>query len=228
MSNLEASFCDNLLAGDRLVPGDDPGSRPRVTGSARMNDAGRARRLTTAHACAPEAGPGLSVSKTRSAMSHRKSPGIATNEELNSFFAVGNGKRIEILKALGLSTSRQHDWTTIWVAIGLAAVQRRKLWDDLRAPLLDVADVAGIIGKHPKTVSGWCKRNQYPLGFPIPFDFGPRSKRWISLEVWSYRQPELYRKLACGISRPSPSLCKVLQPPVGEVLPTTLKPIPFP
>ncbi len=161
-------------------------------------------------------------------MSHELSPGIATKATLSDFFAVGDEKRNEILRALGLHTQVDHDWTTLWAALGLSAIQNRRLWDDLRAPMLTVADVADIIKKRPKTVSGWCEAGEYPPGFPVPFDFGPRTKRWIALEVWAYRQPEIYGKVAREIARPSPSSRKVLQrPAVSGPLPTTLDPLAF-
>ena len=161
-------------------------------------------------------------------MSHENSPGLVTNENLNDYFDVGEDKRIEILHGLGLSTMRKHDWTTIWAALGLAAVQRRKLWEELRAPFIGVAEVARIIGGRPKTVSGWCRKGEYPVGFPVPFDFGPRTKRWIALEVQAYQRPALYGKLARNIARPSPSSRKVLQRPVRNApLPTTLEPMPL-
>lgn len=160
-------------------------------------------------------------------MSHENSPGLVTNENLNDYFDVGEEKRIEILHGLGLSPRREHDWTTIWAALGLSAVQRRKLWETLRAPLIGVAEVADIIGRRPKTVSGWCRKGEYPVGFPVPFDFGPRTKRWIALEIWADRQPAFYAKLARDIARSSPSSRKVLQRPGGEApLPTTLEPMP--
>lgn len=161
-------------------------------------------------------------------MSHQLSPGIASKEDLSGFFAVGDDKRNEILRALNLPAQRDYDWSTIWAALGLEAVQKRKLWDDLKSPMLTVAQVADIIEKRPKTVSGWCDRGQYPPGFPAPFDFGPRTKRWIKLEVWAYRQPAIYGKLSRKISRPTPSSRKVLQAPVGSgpVL-TTLDPMEF-
>ena len=161
-------------------------------------------------------------------MSHEISPGIASNEELGDFLNVGDDKRREIMIALGLSPGREHDWTEIWASLGLAPVQRHRLWDELRAPMLDVAEVVGIIGKQPKTVSGWCKRGEYPPRFPAPFDFGPRTKRWIGLEVWASRQPDIYGKDARRIVRPSTSSRKVLQPgPARGPLLTTLDPLPF-
>ena len=161
-------------------------------------------------------------------MSHELSPGIATKATLCDFFAVGDEKRNEILRTLGLHTQVDHDWTTLWVALGLSAIQKRSLWDDLQAPMLTVAEVAGIIGKRPKTVSGWCEAQEYPPGFPVPFDFGPRTKRWIALEVWAYRQPEIYGERAREIARPSLSSRKVLQRPAGRgPIPTTLDPIAF-
>jgi predicted DNA-binding transcriptional regulator AlpA len=161
-------------------------------------------------------------------MSFEKSPGAATNEDLCKYLNVGDDKRAEILTDLGLPKRREHDWTTIWAAIGIAPVQRRKLWDELRMPLLDVAQVADIVGRRPKTISGWCHRGEYPAGFPLPFDFGPRTKRWIGLEVWAYQQPALYAGLARRIARPSPSSRKLLQKPAtGAPLPTTLDPLPI-
>lgn len=160
-------------------------------------------------------------------MSNHLSPGIATKAALSVFFAVGDEKRNEILRAKGLSTNVDHDWTTIWAnTMDLSPVQKRKLWKDLQAPLLKVADVAKIIERRPKTVSGWCDRGEYPRGFPAPFDFGPRTKRWIPLEIWAYRQPAIYGALARQIARPSPSSRKVLQQPaVGGPVPTTLDPM---
>jgi predicted DNA-binding transcriptional regulator AlpA len=161
-------------------------------------------------------------------MSHDQSPGLAKKLNLNRFFAVGDDKRNAILRALGLSTQRDHDWISIWAAMGLSAVQKRKLWDELQAPMLTVAEVADIIEKRPKTVSGWCNRGEYPPGFPVPFDFGPRTKRWIALEIWAYKQPVIYRKHACEIARPSPSTRKILQRPTGlGPVPTTLDPMAF-
>lgn len=159
-------------------------------------------------------------------MSYKNSPGLVTNEKLNEFFAVGEDKRIEILQGLGLSHQQKHDWTTIWAALGLSAVQRHKLWKELQAPLIGVAEVAGIIERDPKTVSGWCYQGEYRVGFPVPFNFGPRTKRWIALEVQAYQRPALYGKLARNIARPSPSSRKVLQRPVRNApLPTTLEPV---
>lgn len=156
-------------------------------------------------------------------MSHQISPGIASKKDLRDFFNVGDDKLNEILSTLGLSTQRGHDWTTIWGALGLDTVQKCKIWDVLQAPLLDVADVACIIGKRPKTVSGWCKKGVYPSGLPAPFDFGPRTKRWIELEVWAYRQPAVYRKDSKKIGKHSPSSHRALQrPPRLEPLLTTL------
>jgi predicted DNA-binding transcriptional regulator AlpA len=159
-------------------------------------------------------------------MSHQRSPGIATKDDLNDFFDVGDDKRNEILRARGLSVQRDHDWSTIWSVLGLGAEQKRKIWDDLRVPLLDVAEVADIIGKRPKTVSGWCREGMYPCGFPVPFDFGPRTKRWIELEILAYQKPKLYGKDARKIVRLSRSSRKVLQRPVENgPLPTTLDPM---
>ncbi len=162
-------------------------------------------------------------------MSHEKSPGIATKDELSEFFHVGDDKRNEILCDLGLSIQRDHDWTTIWAVLKLDAVQKRKMWKELLTPLLDVADVADIIKKRPKTVSGWCKKEEYPAGFPVPFNFGPRTKRWIALEVWAYRQPVLYGEFASQIARLRPSSRKVLKRTVDSPwLETTLEPMSAP
>lgn len=159
-------------------------------------------------------------------MSHDQSPGVAKKSDLNKFFVVGDEKRNEILRALGLSPQRDHDWTTIWAALGLSAIQKRRLWDDLQKPMLTVAQVADIIEKRPKTVSGWCDRGQFPPGFPVPFDFGPRTKRWIELEVWAYHQPAIYGNLSRKLARPTPSSRKVLQAPTGCCpVPTTLDPM---
>jgi hypothetical protein len=161
-------------------------------------------------------------------MSHEQSPGMVKSEGLNKFFNVGDDKRSAILHSLRLANRQEHDWTTIWTALGLAPNQRRKLWEELRRPLLDVSEVADIIRRRPKTVSGWCRQGEYPSGFPMPFDWGPRTKRWIGLEIWAYRQPALYAALARDIVRPSRSSRKVLQrPDESAPLQTTLEPLSF-
>lgn len=161
-------------------------------------------------------------------MSYELSPGSASKQNLCDFFNVGEDKMNEILRDFGLSTRREHDWTTIWDALGLSAVQKRKIWHKLQTPMLSVKETAAIIKKHPKTVSGWCEKGEYPPGFPAPFDFGPRTKRWLDLEIWNYEQPKIYGDLAREIRRPSRSSRKHLQRPgEGAPLPTTLDPMRF-
>ena len=158
-------------------------------------------------------------------MSCQIGPGLATRGELHEYFGVGPEKAAEILNALGLPPGRLRDWTTVWSALGLAPVQKRRLWDELRLPLMDVAAAADVAGRRPATVRGWCDRGEFPPGFPPPFVFGPRTRRWIGLELRAWRQPAVYDSIARGIKRPPRSARKVLQPPAGPV-PTTLEPMP--
>lgn len=160
-------------------------------------------------------------------MSSEWSPGLATSADLGVYFAVASDKRAGIQRASGLGAGRSHDWTAVWAALGLAPRQPRHVWDDLRAPLLRPAEVAGIVGRRPATVAEWCRRGMYPPGFPPPFVFGPRTRRWIGLEVWAWRQPDLYGALARKIARPAPSARAVLRPPGAGPIPTTLDPMPF-
>ena len=159
--------------------------------------------------------------------SREDGPGLVTGEGLDAFLAVGSDKRRAILRGWGLDAGHSHDWTTIWARLGLTPVQKRRTWDDLRAPLLTSEEVAGIIGRRPDTVRDWCRQGMYPAGFPPPFDLGPRTRRWIELEVWAWRQPEVRGSLARQIARPAPSARAVLRPPGAGPIPTTLKPMPF-
>ena len=160
-------------------------------------------------------------------LSREVGPGLVTGEELNAFLMIGSDKRRAILRGWELDAGRSHDWTTIWARLGLAPVQKRRIWDDLRAPLLTPEEVAGIIGRRPDTVRDWCRQGIYPAGFPPPFDLGPRTRRWIGLEVWAWRQPEVHGSLARKIARPAPSARAVLRPPGVDPIPTTLDPMRF-
>lgn len=162
-------------------------------------------------------------------MSKIESPGFVTSGEMMRYFGVGEEKLRAIRKEFNIPDGRKLDWTTVWAAVGLSPVQKKKLWEDLTEALLCPEEVGELIGASPSTINGWCRKHEYPARFPPPIRFGGKTRRWIPLEIRAFRQPTIYGPSAREIARPKASSRKTLQPPgTGIALPITLDLLPLP
>ena len=151
-------------------------------------------------------------------------PGTATTEELERYFGIKGDKRRALFSGRGLQSNCPKTWSEIWLAIGLEAVQPRKLWTDLQTPLLDNKDVSRITGTSVGTINAWCHKENYPKLFPRPIRLGSGKKLWISLDVLAFQHPSLYLARAKEIRRQPALVGYVKTPP--RISNVNLNPLP--
>jgi hypothetical protein len=134
----------------------------------------------------------------------------ATNSDLEKFFGVREETRSVILRNLGLPKRRAYPWTEIWNALGLEPEQPEALWESLMLgpkrdnTLWSAAQVAEHLGITPDTINSWYRSGK--SGFPRPLvDIGPKTRKWLPVEIRAYDQPSIYAQVANQILRKPPS-----------------------
>ena len=151
-------------------------------------------------------------------------------KDLIAYFGVPARSLKEVLQDAGIVLRANGTrWSVVFEALGLAADQSAKHWEELTKPLLTASQVAQDMGRtDPSIIYRWVNPSSpnYSPDFPAPIDlsFGKRPnarnrKRWRRADViaWQSNKPQpKYRHLSKSGVVPSPS-----QVPSADPAPTT-------
>ncbi|MEY8798819.1 helix-turn-helix transcriptional regulator [Leisingera sp. XS_AS12] len=111
---------------------------------------------------------------------------LASIRELAAFFGIGRAAIPALMGRMGVpKRGRGYPWVRVWVALG---VNPETVRDPaaIKAPLLDLKEVAEMLGESPKTVRRRSEGAHADKSLPAHVDLGPRKRMFFSCEIHAW------------------------------------------
>lgn len=127
---------------------------------------------------------------------------LASIRELAVFFGIGRAAIPGLMERMGVpKRGKGYPWLRVWVALG---VNRETVRDPvaLDVPLLDLKQVADMLGESPKTVRRRSDGTHADKSFPAHVDLGPRKRMFFGSEIhaWITGVPEPFERRRANLS----------------------------
>lgn len=113
-------------------------------------------------------------------------PDLVTTKDLENFLRIDRTAVAEVMKVLGVpKRGAGYPWIRIWVALGVD-LSTVKDPDTPKAPLMELKEVAALLGESPKTTRRRGDGKHRDKSIPNHIDLGPRKRLYFPGEIQSW------------------------------------------
>ncbi len=123
-------------------------------------------------------------------------PDLATVNDLAGFFRIDRSVILNLMNVMGVpKRGAGYPWLRVWVALGIN-LKVEKDPDVLKNPLLELKDVAALLGESPKTTRRRSDGKHRDKSIPAHIDLGPRKRLYFPDEIqsWILDEPSAFER----------------------------------
>lgn len=125
-----------------------------------------------------------------------RNPDLAKNKDLANFFRIDRAAVPVVMNTMGIpKRGTGYPWIRIWVALGidLETVKDRKV---LKTPLLELKEVAPMLGESPKNTRRRGDGEHRDKSIPAHIDLGPRKRLYFpdEIQTWLLGEPVPFKR----------------------------------
>lgn len=123
-------------------------------------------------------------------------PDLATIKDLAEFFRVDRTAVPGVMTTMGVPRrGAGYPWIRIWIALGID-LETVKDREDLKTPLLELKQVAPMLGESHKNTRRRSDGKHRDKSIPAHIDLGPRKRLFFpaEIETWLLGEPVLFER----------------------------------